>query len=191
MKTPNGKYSCKNWYLQIVIHRGRASACGEKFTVMTACNTFGKRPCGWGAQKPCVIRAEARIDFTSLTRSVFTCSKRLLFEQPYYRKFTVTCGCNPRLPTAGQGHVGTAPLQVVPRGAEGLAPPQGARPWGGHPRLARDVHALGVDTERRPRCRAWSPHSGGDERAAGPACGSPPSGAMAAAPPCTPTGHRR
>src|SRR6266446_3489280 len=95
MKTPNGKYSCKNGYLQIVIHRGRASACGEKFTVMTACNTFGKRPCGWGAQKPCVIRAEARIDFTSLTRSVFTCSKRLLFEQPYYRKFTVTCGCNP------------------------------------------------------------------------------------------------
>src|SRR6267154_5665859 len=97
MKTPNGKYSCKNGYLQIVIHRGRASACGEKFTVMTACNTFGKRPCGWGAQKPCVIRAEARIDFTSLTRSVFTCSKRLLFEQPYYRKFTVTCGCNPIL----------------------------------------------------------------------------------------------
>src|SRR5439155_9117104 len=79
MKTPNGKYSCKNGYLQIVIHRGRASACGEKFTVMTACNTFGKRPCGWGAQKPCVIRAEARIDFTSLTRSVFTCSKRLPF----------------------------------------------------------------------------------------------------------------
>src|SRR6266851_5344886 len=95
MKTPNDEYSCKNGYLQIVIHRGRASACGEKFTVMTACNTFGKRPCGWGAQKPCVIRAEARIDFTSLTRSVFTCSKRLLFEQPYYRKFTVTCGCNP------------------------------------------------------------------------------------------------
>jgi hypothetical protein len=46
---------------------------------MTACNTFGKRPDGWGAQKPCVRRAEARIDFTSLTRSVFTCSKRLLF----------------------------------------------------------------------------------------------------------------
>src|SRR6267143_7234604 len=96
MKTPNGKYSCKNGYLQIVIHRGRASACGEKFTVMTDCNTFGKRPCGWGAQKPCVIRAEARIDFTSLTRSVFTCSKRLLFEHPYYRKFTGTCGCNPK-----------------------------------------------------------------------------------------------
>jgi hypothetical protein len=102
MKTPNGKYSCKNGYLQIVIHRGRASACGEKFTVMTACNTFGKRPCGWGAQKPCVIRAEARIDFTSLTRSVFTCSKRLLFEHPYYRKFTGTCGCNPLLSL--QGH---------------------------------------------------------------------------------------
>ena len=101
------------------------------------------------------------------------------------------CPTMGRLPTAGQGHVGTAPLQVVPRGAEGLAPPQGARPWGGHPRVARDVHALGVDTERRPRCRAWSPHSGGDERAAGPDCGAPPSGAMAAAPPCTPTGHRR
>jgi hypothetical protein len=63
---------------------------------MTACNTFGKRPCGWDAQKPCVIRAEARIDFTSLTRSVFTCSKRLLFEHLYYRKFTGTCGCNPK-----------------------------------------------------------------------------------------------
>src|SRR5216684_6729076 len=100
MKTPNGEYSCKNGYLQIVIHRGRASACGEKFTVMTACNTFGKRPCGWGAQKPCGIRAEARIDFTSLTRSFFTCSKRLLFEHPYYRKFTGTCGCNPSLTTS-------------------------------------------------------------------------------------------
>src|ERR1700704_1230171 len=110
MKTPNGKYSCKNGYLQIVIHRGRASACGEKFTVMTACNTFGKRPCGWGAQKPCVIRAEARIDFTSLTRSVFTCSKRLLFEQPYYRKFTVTCGCNPKQLTDARIEVG----QMVP-----------------------------------------------------------------------------
>src|SRR2546428_6120605 len=99
MKPPNGKSSCKNGYLQIVIHRGRASACGEKFTVMTACNTFGKRPCGWGAQKPCVIRAEAHIDFTSLTRSVFTCSKRLLFEHPYYRKFTGTCGCNPKRDT--------------------------------------------------------------------------------------------
>ena len=95
------------------------------------------------------------------------------------------------LPTAGHGHVGTEPLQVVPHGAEGLAPPQGARPRGGRPRLAWDVHDLGVDTESWPRCRAWSPHSGGDERAAGPACGSPPSGAMAAAPPCTPTGHRR
>ena len=31
----------------------------------------------------------------SLTRSFFTCSKRLLFEQLYYRKFTDTCGCNP------------------------------------------------------------------------------------------------
>ena len=62
---------------------------------MTACNTFGKRPCGWGAQKPCAIIAEASIDFTSLTRSFFTCPKRLLFEQPYYRKFPDTCGCNP------------------------------------------------------------------------------------------------
>src|SRR5712691_3324674 len=97
MKTSNGKYSCKNGYLQIVIHRGRASAFGEKFTVMTPCNTFGKRPCGWGAQKPYAIRAEASIDFTSLTRSFFTCSKRLLFEQPYYRKFTDTCGCNPKV----------------------------------------------------------------------------------------------
>src|SRR6266704_2094014 len=89
-----GEYSCKNGYLQIVIHRGRGSACGEEFTVMTACNTFGKgvcvaaeqlwvmlystlpiivpllhkprkRPCGWGAQKPCVIRADVvcRITF--------------------------------------------------------------------------------------------------------------------------------
>src|SRR6267378_151992 len=81
MKTPNGKYSCKNAYLQMVIHRGRASALGEKFTVMTACNTFATRPCGWGAQKPCEMRAEASIDFTSLTRSFFTCSKRLLFCQ--------------------------------------------------------------------------------------------------------------
>src|SRR6266853_3417661 len=117
MKTPNGKYSCKNGYLQIVIHRGRASACGEKFTVMTACNTFGKRPCGWGAQKPCVIRAEARIDFTSLTRSVFTCSKRLLFEQPYYRKFTVTCGCNPRLGIADLLKDGPQPPDALAQAA--------------------------------------------------------------------------
>ena len=48
------------------------------------------------------------------------------------------------LPTAGHGHVGTEPLQVVPHGAEGLAPPQGARPRGGRPRLAWDVHDLGV-----------------------------------------------
>src|SRR5260221_9216589 len=95
MKTPNGKYSCKNSYLQRVIHPGRASACGEKFTVMTACNTFEKRPCGWGAQKPCGIRAEASIDFPSLTRSFFPCSKSNLFEHPCYRKFTDTCGCNP------------------------------------------------------------------------------------------------
>src|SRR6266481_1798910 len=81
MKTPNGKYSCKNGYLQRVIHPGRASACGEKFTVMTASNTFEKRPCGWGAQKPCGIRAEASIDFPSLTRSFFPCSKSTLFGQ--------------------------------------------------------------------------------------------------------------
>src|SRR6266581_8796879 len=158
MRTPNCKYSRRNSYLQVGIHRGRVSTFGEKFTVVTPGKTFGKRHCVWGDQKPYEIGADTSIDFQELTRSFHTCSKRLLFEQPYYRKFTVTCGCNPRLPTAGQGHVGTAPLQVVPRGAEGLAPPQGARPWGGHPRLARDVHALGVDTERRPRCRAWSPH---------------------------------
>src|SRR6266446_3873514 len=52
MKTPNGKYSCKNGYLQRVIHPGRASACGEKFTVMTACNTFEKRPAGGVPKNP-------------------------------------------------------------------------------------------------------------------------------------------
>ena len=56
------------------------------------------------------------------------------------------------LPTAGHGHVGTKPLQVVPHSAEGLAPQQGARPRGGRPRLARDMHDLGVDKERRPCC---------------------------------------
>src|SRR5229473_280027 len=73
MKTPNGKYSYKNGYLQIVIHRGRASACGEKFTVMTACNTFGKRPCGWSAQKPCVIRPTVCLDVTSLAANTYGC----------------------------------------------------------------------------------------------------------------------
>ena len=49
---------------------------------MTTCNMFGKQPDGWGAQKPCASRAEASIDFTSLTRSFFTRSKSNLFEQP-------------------------------------------------------------------------------------------------------------
>src|SRR6195256_6914011 len=95
MRTPNCKYSRRNSYLQVGIHRGRASTFGEKFTVVTPGKTFGKRHCAWGAQKPYEIRADTSIDFQALTRSFHTCSKRLLFEQPYYRKFTVTCGCNP------------------------------------------------------------------------------------------------
>ena len=96
MNTQSCKYSCKNSYLQILIHRGSTSACGEKFTVMTACNMFGKRHYIWGAQKPCAIRADTSIDFPSLTRVCSACSKRLLFEHPHYRQFTDTCGCNPK-----------------------------------------------------------------------------------------------
>ena len=62
---------------------------------MLTCNTFGKRPDRWGAQKPRASRAEANIDFTSLTRSSFTRSKSSLFAQPSYRKFTDTCGSSP------------------------------------------------------------------------------------------------
>src|SRR6266446_8558933 len=95
MRTPNCKYSRRNSYLQVGIHRGRPSTFGEKFTVVTRGKTFGKRHCAWGAQKPYEIRADTSIDFQALTRSFHTCSKRLLFEHPYYRKFTGTCGCNP------------------------------------------------------------------------------------------------
>src|SRR6266700_1811074 len=97
MRTPNCKYSRRNSYLQVGIHRGRVSTFGEKFTVVTPGKTFGKRHCVWGAQKPYEIRADTSIDFQELTRSFHTCSKRLLFEHPYYRKFTGTCGCNPIL----------------------------------------------------------------------------------------------
>src|SRR6266700_2453423 len=97
MRTPNCKYSRRNSYLQVGIHRGRVSTFGEKFTVVTPGKTFGKRHCVWGAQKPYEIRADTSIDFQELTRSFHTCSKRLLFEHPYYRKFTGTCGCNPKL----------------------------------------------------------------------------------------------
>src|SRR6476659_2210 len=95
MNTKRCKYFCKNSYLQILIHRGSTSACGEKFTVMTTRNMCGKQHGVWGAQKPCAMRADTSIDFPSLTRAFSTCSKRLLFEHPYYRKFTGTCGCNP------------------------------------------------------------------------------------------------
>ena len=97
MRTPNCKYSRKNSYLQVGIQRRRASTFGEKFTVVTTGKTFGKRHCAWGAQKLYAIRADTSIDFQALTRSVHTCSKRLLFEHPCYRKFTDTCGCNPKL----------------------------------------------------------------------------------------------
>jgi transposase len=95
MKTTNGKYPCKNCYLQIVIHCERASGFGEKFTVMTTCNTFGKRPDGCGAQKPCASRAEARIDFTSLTRSFFTRSKSNVLRHGPYRTFSGRCSWDP------------------------------------------------------------------------------------------------
>ena len=81
------------------------------------------------------------------------------------------------VPTSGQGHVGRGPLPAGPRSAYGLAPPQVVRPRGGRPRLARGVHYLEVDQERGPCGRARSPRPpprpGGDERAAGPARGSP------------------
>src|SRR6266481_2866864 len=112
MKTPNGKYSCKNGYLQRVIHPGRASACGEKFTVMTACNTFEKRPCGWGAQKPCAIRAETSIDFTSLTRLFFTCSKSNVLRHSHYRTFSGRCSWDPILLLGEQT---SQPLWGAPR----------------------------------------------------------------------------
>src|SRR5262245_53304250 len=56
----------------------------------------------WSAQKPCAMRADTSIDFPSLTKAFSTCSKRLLFEQLYYRKFTDTCGCNPGLAFCAQ-----------------------------------------------------------------------------------------
>src|SRR4030095_16704581 len=95
MNTQSCKYSCKNRYLQILIHRGSTSACGEKFTVMTTRNVCGKQHGVWGAPKPCAMRADTSIDFPSLTRAFSTCSKNNLFEHPHYRKFTDTCGCNP------------------------------------------------------------------------------------------------
>src|SRR5215510_12495645 len=95
MNTQSCKYSCKNRYLQILIHRGSTSACGEKFTAMTTRNMCGEQHGVWGAPKPCAMRVDTSIDFPSLTRAFSTCSKRLLFEQPHYRKFTDTCGCNP------------------------------------------------------------------------------------------------
>jgi hypothetical protein len=95
MNTKICKYSCKNSYLQILTHRGNTSACGEKFTVMTTRNMCGKQHGVWSAQKPCAMRADTSIDFPSLTKAFSTCSKRLLFEHPHYRKFTDTCGCNP------------------------------------------------------------------------------------------------
>src|SRR4029450_12242362 len=98
MNTQSCKYSCKNRYLQILIHRGSTSACGEKFTVMTTRNVCGKQHGVWGAPKPCAMRADTSIDFPSLTRAFSTCSKNNLFEHPHYRKFTDTCGCNPILP---------------------------------------------------------------------------------------------
>jgi hypothetical protein len=58
------------------------------------------------------MRAEASIDFTSLARSFFPCSKRLLFEQPYYRKFPDTCGCNPNISTATMLYRDTALLRL-------------------------------------------------------------------------------
>ena len=97
MNNQSCKYSCKNRYLQILIHRGSTSACREKFTVMTTRNVCGKQHGVWGAQKPCAMRADTSIDFPSLTRAFSTCSKRLFFEHPHYRKFTDTCGCNPIL----------------------------------------------------------------------------------------------
>src|SRR4030095_5113558 len=97
MNTQSCKYSCKNRYLQILIHRGSTSACGEKFTVMTTRNVCGKQHGVWGAPKPCAMRADTSIDFPSLTRAFSTCSKSNLFEHPHYRKFTDTCGCNPSL----------------------------------------------------------------------------------------------
>ena len=64
---------------------------------MTTRNMCGKQHGVWGAQKPCAMRADTSIDFPSLTRAFSTCSKTLLFEQPYYRKFTDACGCNPMM----------------------------------------------------------------------------------------------
>ena len=56
-----------------------------------------------------------------------------------------------RLPTTGQGHVGSAPRPAKPRRAAGLPLHQVARPRGSRRRLARDVHNLEVNTEQR----AW------------------------------------
>jgi len=61
------------------------------------------------------------------------------------------------LPTAGQGHVGSEPLPVAPRGSEALPLQQVARPSVRHHRLAYDVHCLGVDKEQRPCCSVQSP----------------------------------
>src|SRR5262252_4747522 len=98
MNTQSCKCSCKNSYLQILIHRGSTSACGEKFTVMTTRNMCGKQHGVWGAQKPCAMRADTSIDFPSLTRAFFTCSKRFDFGHVSYRKFTGVCGWRAILP---------------------------------------------------------------------------------------------
>jgi hypothetical protein len=62
-----------------------------------------------------------------------------------------TCSEMGRLPTIGQGHVGSAPRPASSRRAAGLPLHQVARPRGSRRRLARDVHNLEVNTEQR----AW------------------------------------
>ena len=121
-----------------------------------------KRPCGWDAQKPCAIRAEVSIDFTSLMRSFFTCSKRLLFEQPYYRKFTGTCGCNPIMARAG-----IAGPQASPKGLRhgfGVAciekgiPLNLVQRWLGHAQLSTTAIYADVvgEEERHIAARLWT-----------------------------------